>query len=418
MHTILLISSLLLWLTVLVIGFLLLGTLRSLGLLQWQIDQLELTRPSRINRDGLKPGQTAPDFTLPRVGGGECSLCDFRGQRVAAPVDEDFVAALALLPAGRARLRLQAIGSEAAVRSLVARGDRILALPALTALASKREGDASEAAARAVLRLGGAGSNAFLRSELASGAGVSLLAAVLPSPLDPRLVEAAIEPFASLPERSPEALAALFQFHERHPGQFLALATEETGPLAERVSFVLSLSEESKRVPLLVDRAVGLGSPSSEEAALLGLAERDLGSFDQRLHRLAGSGKRRVRFLAAAALVPSGDAWSARLLLGELDPRDPFERRRAQLALARLEDDRARELLEAMVQDGTAGAFGVLALLDRGCDALCDDRAFQRRAWGLVAEDVERGDDLALLAASRLSEPSAVAFVAARLRRP
>lgn len=40
-----------------------------------------LTR-SRINRSGLKAGETAPEFTLPRIDGGELSLADFRGERV------------------------------------------------------------------------------------------------------------------------------------------------------------------------------------------------------------------------------------------------------------------------------------------------------------------------------------------------
>lgn len=37
---------------------------------------------SRIQRDGLPPGTPAPDFTLPRVDGGEISLSQFRGRRV------------------------------------------------------------------------------------------------------------------------------------------------------------------------------------------------------------------------------------------------------------------------------------------------------------------------------------------------
>jgi peroxiredoxin len=37
---------------------------------------------SRLNRSGLKAGAVAPDFSLPRVGGGELSLAGFRGQRV------------------------------------------------------------------------------------------------------------------------------------------------------------------------------------------------------------------------------------------------------------------------------------------------------------------------------------------------
>jgi peroxiredoxin len=37
---------------------------------------------SRLNRSGLKAGTPAPDFRLPRVGEGELSLSDFRGERV------------------------------------------------------------------------------------------------------------------------------------------------------------------------------------------------------------------------------------------------------------------------------------------------------------------------------------------------
>lgn len=37
---------------------------------------------SRINRNGLPPGTTAPAFTLPRLDGGELSLSDYAGQPV------------------------------------------------------------------------------------------------------------------------------------------------------------------------------------------------------------------------------------------------------------------------------------------------------------------------------------------------
>jgi peroxiredoxin len=56
--------------------------LRALGLLRWRLEQLEATTPSRTGRGGLKPGKTAPDFTLPCVAGGEVSLHDFAGRRV------------------------------------------------------------------------------------------------------------------------------------------------------------------------------------------------------------------------------------------------------------------------------------------------------------------------------------------------
>lgn len=37
---------------------------------------------SRLKRDGLAPGAAAPDFRLPRLGGGELSLAEFRGRPV------------------------------------------------------------------------------------------------------------------------------------------------------------------------------------------------------------------------------------------------------------------------------------------------------------------------------------------------
>ncbi|MEX0679482.1 MAG: peroxiredoxin family protein [Pirellulales bacterium] len=82
MNTILLVSTVLAWTLVLVLGFLVVGVLRSLGLVNWRLDQLELTRPTRLGRDGLKVGKKAPDFTLPSVAGGEVSLGDFAGRKV------------------------------------------------------------------------------------------------------------------------------------------------------------------------------------------------------------------------------------------------------------------------------------------------------------------------------------------------
>lgn len=75
-------SSIVLWLAVLLLGFLLLGALRSQGLLGWRLQQLEATTPSRLGRSGLKPGREAPDFTLASAQGGEISLRDFAGRRV------------------------------------------------------------------------------------------------------------------------------------------------------------------------------------------------------------------------------------------------------------------------------------------------------------------------------------------------
>jgi len=82
MTTLWFISTILLWLAVLGLGFLLLGTLRSLGLLNWRLDQLEATMPSRVGRSGLKPGTKALSFTLPSAAGGEVSLHDFVGRQL------------------------------------------------------------------------------------------------------------------------------------------------------------------------------------------------------------------------------------------------------------------------------------------------------------------------------------------------
>ena len=82
MNNFLLVSNIILWLASGFLGFLLLGTLRSLGLLSWRLEQLEATTPKRLGRDGLKPGKRAPDFTLPSVAGDEVALHDFSGRKV------------------------------------------------------------------------------------------------------------------------------------------------------------------------------------------------------------------------------------------------------------------------------------------------------------------------------------------------
>src|SRR5713226_5224702 len=77
-----LLSIVILWAVILVLGFLLLGTLRALGLLTWRLEQLEATTPRRLGRDGLKPGKKAPDFNLPATDGREVALRDFAGRKV------------------------------------------------------------------------------------------------------------------------------------------------------------------------------------------------------------------------------------------------------------------------------------------------------------------------------------------------
>jgi methylamine dehydrogenase accessory protein MauD len=82
MNEFLIISNVALWSLLLGVGFLLLGTLRSLGLLKWRFEELEATRPVRKGREGLSPGKKAPDFTLPATASREVSLSDFAGRRV------------------------------------------------------------------------------------------------------------------------------------------------------------------------------------------------------------------------------------------------------------------------------------------------------------------------------------------------
>jgi peroxiredoxin len=82
MSEFLVLSVVTLWVMVLFLGFLTFGSLRALGVVRWQLEQLQATTPSRIGRDGLRPGTKAPAFALPGVGGGECSLTDFSRRRV------------------------------------------------------------------------------------------------------------------------------------------------------------------------------------------------------------------------------------------------------------------------------------------------------------------------------------------------
>jgi methylamine dehydrogenase accessory protein MauD len=75
-------SNLVLWLVVLFMGLLLVGTLRALSLVRWRLQQLEATTPSRLGRRGLKRGTKAPDFNLPSVEGGDFALRDFAGRKI------------------------------------------------------------------------------------------------------------------------------------------------------------------------------------------------------------------------------------------------------------------------------------------------------------------------------------------------
>jgi methylamine dehydrogenase accessory protein MauD len=77
-----LVSYLILWAVVFFLGFLLLGALRALGILKWQLEQLQATTPSRLGRDGLRLGKKAPAFNLPSTNGKEVALGDYAGRKV------------------------------------------------------------------------------------------------------------------------------------------------------------------------------------------------------------------------------------------------------------------------------------------------------------------------------------------------
>src|SRR5262245_5880927 len=82
MITALIVSNIVLWLLVLLLAFLLLGALRAHSVLNWKLEELEATTPNRLGRTGVKPGTPAPEFTLPKVGGGAVSLRDLAGRPV------------------------------------------------------------------------------------------------------------------------------------------------------------------------------------------------------------------------------------------------------------------------------------------------------------------------------------------------
>ena len=56
--------------------------LERIDRLEQAVDALDPLKKSRLVRDGLKAGATAPHFRLPLVGGGELSLADYYGRRV------------------------------------------------------------------------------------------------------------------------------------------------------------------------------------------------------------------------------------------------------------------------------------------------------------------------------------------------
>ncbi|HMF15328.1 MAG TPA: redoxin domain-containing protein [Gemmataceae bacterium] len=75
---------------------------------------------SRLNRKGLKAGETAPEFRLPRIDGGELSLADLRGGRILLVFSDPHCG-----PCAELAPRLQEIHQERADLSVlvISRGD-------------------------------------------------------------------------------------------------------------------------------------------------------------------------------------------------------------------------------------------------------------------------------------------------------
>jgi methylamine dehydrogenase accessory protein MauD len=82
MYPIWIAANLLVWLALIFVALLALGTLRALERLRWRLEQLEATTPSRLGRRGLRRGTRAPDFTLSSIDGGELTLSQFAGRKV------------------------------------------------------------------------------------------------------------------------------------------------------------------------------------------------------------------------------------------------------------------------------------------------------------------------------------------------
>lgn len=82
MPTVTIIALVLLGTLLLILGFLLLGALRTLSLLTWRLDQLEATTPGRLNRNGLARGMRAPEFTLPDLNDNPLTLDTQTGSSV------------------------------------------------------------------------------------------------------------------------------------------------------------------------------------------------------------------------------------------------------------------------------------------------------------------------------------------------
>ncbi|MFQ5791057.1 MAG: hypothetical protein ACE5JI_11355, partial [Acidobacteriota bacterium] len=323
---------------------------------------------------------------------------------------------LSLLPGAQARRSLERAASEAALESLMRRQDRVLSLPVLDRL-SRREGADSVRleAEKALIELSAPGALAIMQRRLSAGGGLTALAPVLSrAPL-------ALQAFRRIAAGDgplPDVAAALFGFYRHAPSEFTRLLSMEEPSGVRRVYSTLALSGDPVRLPVLIDLAVyGKPAGASRRGAFRALAETDLRAFAARLHRTAGDKDRRIRFETAVALVPTGEAWAARLLVAELDAEAPAELAAAGRALRRLPAESMKPLLDPMVWDGTANGFAIGLLLDLAEEeALEVDSRFRGRVWEVLSR-LSDEDPLALIAASRLDWAEAAKAVGRHLDR-
>jgi HEAT repeat protein len=319
---------------------------------------------------------------------------------------------LSLLPGSAARQALEREGTVESIELLMQRDDRPLSLPALEKLRRYSEGEVRLAAERALLALGAPGGTAMIQSKLSRPEELLGLAPVLASA---PLARQSLQRIAGMEGPRPEAFAALFTFLQDRPSELPALLLTEAPLARQRIHQALALTGDPVSLPVLVDLATHDPSPSSRRGAFRALAETDLGDLAPRLHRAAGSSDRTTRFDAAAALMPTGAPWVARLLVASLNEADPAEVRRARNALRRLTPGRAAELLRGILQEGNGTAFVMDFLLEVEEEGGPEvDRLSKRRGWTIVAAEIDE-NALALSVASRMDWPPAVRAVCARL---
>ena len=382
-------------------------------------------------RSGLLLVNAAPEVAaavLERVGTEDRSLL----LRVLAERDDPVVANLASRADVAALYPYLARSTYAASRRLVLETGAPAGGPALAALLLSQTAslDEKENAVRVLgaywrEAVAAGGAAAFSEMERATTRARSLASwrdaagvSEAPVPALARPDGAALSLLAVDENPRPDLLPQFFAWHERDPKAVVPLlSSSERGVYRRAVATLALRADRAGALQLLADVATG-GNPLGRTLALRGLAEVALDRVGMRLHRLAGDPDRVVRFEAALALVPGGEPWAVRLLVANLDPSSPFERRRASRALRRAPGDGVKAILEAMIEEGTAAnVFAVNALLDRiEANGTTLGPAARAKAWELVRSRLA-SDPEALRAASRLSEPAAIRAVLRRLDR-